>query len=87
MSELNLPDFPESLMTDSPKSGFALAIKLARLGVKATQPDMAVLKKLRPKYANDPDSLTSASHVIAAHFQTVAAANNWWREEERGDEQ
>ncbi|WP_438317128.1 hexameric tyrosine-coordinated heme protein [Sporosarcina sp. FA9] len=25
------------------------------------------------------DSLTMASHVVATHFQTVAAANNYWK--------
>jgi hypothetical protein len=38
-----------------------------------------VLKKLRPAYAHDPDSLIAASQVIAIHFQTIAAANNYWR--------
>ncbi len=68
-----------SLMTATPQEGFELAITLSRRGVKYTQPDMEVLKKLRPDYANKADSLTAASHVIATNFQTVAAANNYWR--------
>ncbi|MEO8960349.1 MAG: hexameric tyrosine-coordinated heme protein [Ginsengibacter sp.] len=68
-----------SLITKSPQEGFELAITLSRRGVKYTQPDMDVLKKLRHEYANDADSLTAASHVIAVNFQTVAAANNYWR--------
>lgn len=68
-----------SLITKTPQEGFELAITLSRRGVKYTQPDMDVLKKLRPEYANDADSLTAASHVIAVNFQTVAAANNYWR--------
>jgi len=69
-----------SLLTDTPQEGFELAITLSRRGVKSTQPDAEVLHKLRPVYANDADSLTAASHVIAVNFQTVAAANNYWRD-------
>lgn len=68
-----------TLITPDPESGFQLAIKLSRLGVKFTQPDMEVLHALRPKYANDADSLTAASQVVATNYQTVAAANNYWR--------
>lgn len=68
-----------SLITATPQEGFELAITLSRRGVKYTQPDTQVLHTLRPAYANDPDSLTAASQVIAINFQTVAAANNYWR--------
>lgn len=68
-----------SLITATPQEGFELAITLSRRGVKYTQPDTEVLHKLRDQYANDPDSLTAASQVIAIHFQTVAAANNYWK--------
>lgn len=68
-----------TLITPDPESGFQLAIKLSRLGVKFTQPNMEVLHELRPKYSTDADSLTAASQVVATHFQTVAAANNYWR--------
>ena len=71
--------FPSSLLTPDPEAGFQLAIKLARLAVKAAQPDMGRLKAMRPHYANDPDSLIAASHVVAVHFQTIARANDWWR--------
>lgn len=69
-----------SLITATPEEGFQLAITLARKGVTETQPDKEVLKKLRPAYAHDPDSLIAASQVIAIHFQTIAAANEYWRE-------
>ncbi len=69
----------ESLLTKTPQEGFELAIKLSRMGVKSTQPDMEVLKKLRPVYANDASGLTAASQVIALNFQTISAANNYWR--------
>jgi len=68
-----------TLQTKTPQEGFELAIKLSRMGVKSTQPDVEVLKKLRPAYANSADGLTAASHVIATHFQTISAANNYWR--------
>lgn len=68
-----------SLITDTPQEGFELAITLSRRGVKYTQPDAEVLHKLRPEYANDAHELTAASQVIALNFQTVAAANDYWR--------
>ncbi len=68
-----------SLITETPQQGFELAITLSRRGVKYTQPDVDTLKKLRPEYANDAAGLTAASQVIATNFQTVAAANNYWR--------
>lgn len=68
-----------TLQTDTPQEGFELAITLSRRGVKYTQPDGEVLKKLRQEYAESADGLTAASQVVAIHFQTVAAANNYWR--------
>lgn len=68
-----------SLITETPQEGFELAVTLSRRGVKTTQPDAEVLHKLRPEYANSADALTAASQVIAINFQTVAAANNYWR--------
>lgn len=68
-----------SLLTATPQEGFELAITMSRRGVKYTQPDAAVLHELRPGYANSADALTAASQVIAVNFQTVAAANNYWR--------
>lgn len=68
-----------SLITETPQAGFELAITLSRRGVKYTQPDSDVLHRLRPTYAEDADSLTAASQVVAINFQTVAAANDYWR--------
>ena len=68
-----------SLITETPQQGFELAITLSRRGVKYTQPDVDTLKKLRPDYANNAEALTAASHVVAVDFQTVAAANHYWR--------
>lgn len=69
-----------SLTTETPQEGFALAVKLSQKGVATTQPDAEVRKAKRSEYAEDPDSLIAASHVIATHFQTIAAANDYWRE-------
>lgn len=41
------------LKTDTAQEGYELAIKLARKGVGLTQPDEAVRKRLRLKYAED----------------------------------
>lgn len=60
-------------------AGFELAVKLSRMGVKLTQPSDQVRSHLRAAYEQDSAQLMTASHVIAVHFQTVAAANNWWR--------
>ena len=68
-----------SLITNNPQEGFELAIKLSRMGVKSTQPNVEVLKKLRSEYAENAAGLTAASQVIAIHFQTIAAANNYWK--------
>lgn len=75
MSDTWLP----SLITETPQQGFELAITLSRRGVKYTQPNPEVLHKLRPEYANDADLLISSSQVVAINFQTVAAANDYWR--------
>ncbi len=69
-----------SLKTDDPQAGFELAIKLARMGVKYTQPSAEIREKLRPIYGEDAGDLIASSHVVASHFQTVAAANGYWRD-------
>lgn len=68
-----------SLITETPQQGYELAITMSRKGVGYVQPDNEVKKKLRDVYAENADSLTFASQVIAINFQTVAAANNYWR--------
>ncbi len=68
-----------TLITDTPEEGYDLAIKLSRMAVKKTQPDDAARTKMRPDYANDADSLTAVSQVVATNFQTVAAANGYWK--------
>lgn len=72
-------DWLTSLKTDTPQEGFELAITLSRKGVGYTQTSPDVREKLRKDYAENADSLTMASQVIAIHYQTVAAANNYWK--------
>ncbi len=69
-----------TLITKDPEEGYQLAIKLSRLAVKFTQPDADVRDSLRPAYAENADSLTLVSQVVAINFQTVAEANNYWRD-------
>lgn len=68
-----------TLVTETPEAGFALAVKLSQKGVATTQTDPAIRKALRPSYAHDANSLIAVSHVVATHFQTIAAANDYWR--------
>tara|TARA_R100001143_G_scaffold63387_1_gene70069 strand:+ start:8391 stop:8723 length:333 start_codon:yes stop_codon:yes gene_type:complete len=70
-----------SLITDTPEEGFQVAIQLARKGVTSTQPDKKILFMLRDVYSKDADAPIASSQVIAIHYQTVAAANNYWRDE------
>ena len=63
-----------SLVTATPEEGRELAIKMARLVIKATQPDEAVRGRLRDVYANDAAMLISIGHVVATEFASIAAA-------------
>lgn len=67
-----------SLKTETPEEGFQLAINLSRTTVKLTQPDDGVRGGLRDDYANNADSPTMASQVVALNFQTISEANNYW---------
>ncbi|RYG72943.1 peroxidase [Lentibacillus lipolyticus] len=69
----------QMLQTQTPEEGFELAVKLAQKGVGVTQPSEEIRQTLRPVYSRNPDSLIATSQVIAIHFQTIAAANNYWR--------
>jgi Hexameric tyrosine-coordinated heme protein (HTHP) len=68
-----------SLLTDTPQAGFDLAVKMSRVGVKVTQPSDDIRKELRAAYDHDTAQLIATSQVIAINFQTVAAANSYWR--------
>ncbi|WP_372404476.1 hexameric tyrosine-coordinated heme protein [Streptomyces luteireticuli] len=68
-----------SLMTRTPEEGRALALTLARHTIHNIQPDLDILKGGRPNYSSTPDSLIDAARVVAIEFQTIAAANGYWR--------
>lgn len=68
-----------SLITKTPQEGRELAIKMARKSIAAIQTDPEVRKKMRDDYANDTKQLIASANVVALEFQTVAAANNYWK--------
>ena len=74
MSDIWLP----TLITATPQEGYELAVKLARVAVKMTQPDAETRNRLRKVYEGDATALIASSAVVATHFQTVAQANNFW---------
>lgn len=68
-----------TLITATAEDGRALAITMARHSIHNIQPDLEVLIAGRPVYSTSPDSLVAVSQVIALEFQTIAAANDYWR--------
>ena len=72
---------PLDLRTATPDEGFQLAVELAIRSVTTVQPDQEVLNELRSAYARDPALLISSTSVVADFFATIAAANDYWREE------
>ena len=77
--EMMMETWLSTLITDTPQQGYELALKLSRTTIRLTQPDASVRDRLRPEYAQDASDLIAISHVVATHFATVAAANNYWR--------
>jgi glycerate-2-kinase len=68
-----------SLITETPEQGRQLAVKIARLIIKDTQPDAEVRERLRPIYANDAAMLIAIGQTVALEFATIATANNYWK--------
>jgi len=68
-----------TLITETPELGRALAFAITRHTIHNIQPDLDVLGGGRPNYSTTPESLIAAGHVVAIEFQTIAAANNYWR--------
>ena len=75
MTDIWLP----TLIVETPQAGFELAVKMSRVGVKVTQPSDEIRKELRAAYDHDTAQLIATSQVIAINFQTIAAANSYWR--------
>jgi len=76
LNEIWLP----TLNTNTPQEGFELAVKLSRLAVMVSQSSDDNRHGARPAQPNDASQLIGAAHVIALNFQTIAAANDWWRQ-------
>lgn len=68
-----------SLLTETPEEGRQLAVKMARLIIKVTQPDAETRGKLRPVYSQDAAMLIAIGQTVAIEFATIAAANNYWK--------
>lgn len=68
-----------SLITTSPEEGFELAVTLSRIAVERimsdAQGDDDALIPFRADLASHDMSLT-----IATNFQTIATANDFWRD-------
>lgn len=69
-----------SLIVETPEEGRQLAVTLARLIIKLTQPDEEKRKQLREVYGNDAMMLIAIGQTVATEFATIAAANNYWKE-------
>lgn len=70
----------ESLITATPQEGRELAILMARKTIGAIQGNADVKKKLRGQYSENAQDLILSAQVVATEFQTVAEANNYWRD-------
>ncbi|MBU2581993.1 MAG: hexameric tyrosine-coordinated heme protein [Alphaproteobacteria bacterium] len=68
-----------SLIIPMPTEGYDLAVKPARIAVRKTQSEAVVRSRLRKEYEADADALIAVSQVVATHFATIAAANDYWR--------
>lgn len=69
-----------TLIVPTAEAGRQLAIKMARLSIKVTQPDDTIRTRLRPIYAEDPSMLLQIAQIVATEFAVIAAANHYWRD-------
>lgn len=68
-----------SLETKTPQEGYELAMKISRMTVKLTQPSAEKRVAARAQYETNADNLIASAQVVATNYQTVAAANNYWK--------
>ncbi|RCJ32632.1 hypothetical protein A6769_27585 [Nostoc punctiforme NIES-2108] len=59
-----------SLLTETPEVGRQLAVKMARLIIKLTQPDEEKRNQLRDVYGNDAMMLIAVGQTVATEFAT-----------------
>jgi Hexameric tyrosine-coordinated heme protein (HTHP) len=72
-----------TLNTNTQQEGFELAVKLSRLAVMVAQSYDGDSQQTRPNQRDGGSQLIGA---IALNFQTIAAANDWWRHPYRNTE-
>ena len=82
LNEIWLP----TLNTNTPQEGFELAVKLSRLAMMIAQSYDDDSQPTCPTQRDGASQLVGAAHVIALNFQTIAAANDWWRQPSRNTE-
>jgi len=75
-----------TLNTNTPQEGFELAVKLSRLALMVAQSYDEDSQQAPSMPRDGASQLLGAAHVIALNFQTVAAANDWWRHPYRNTE-
>jgi hypothetical protein len=68
-----------TLIVETPEAGRKLAVTIARLIIKLTQPNDSKRMELRNLYANDPTMLILIGQTVATEFLTIAKANNYWK--------
>ncbi len=73
-------DLIPTLITETPAQGRELAIMLARKTIATIQPDADIRSSLRGDYDSDTEKLMQAGQIVAIEFQTIAQANNFWRD-------
>jgi hypothetical protein len=69
-----------TLNTNTPQEGFELAVKLARLAMmvsRSSEEDDGPRRRVIQR--DEAPQLIQTAHLIALNFQTIAAANDWWR--------
>ncbi len=73
-------DLIPTLITETPAQGRELAIMLARKTIATIQPDADIRSSLRADYDSDTAKLMQAGQIVAIEFQTIAQANNFWKD-------
>jgi hypothetical protein len=71
-----------TLQATTPEEGFALAVRISLMNLKAMQPSDEIRERLHIIYEDDAETLIAASQIIAINFQTIAAANRYWINDE-----
>ncbi|MDQ0561311.1 hypothetical protein QO004_003104 [Rhizobium mesoamericanum] len=74
-----MEDFVASLETETPLEGLGLAAKLSWEMIRMVQPSKGIRDRLLAIYEDDAESILLACQVIAVNFQSIAAANEYWR--------